>query len=323
VAESVESQLERAQGILDLLSSEEWVTSETIADFIGQSTKSAKLYIKRLRNMGYEIEAARGKGYRLEGQLGEGRLLLSEDEMLALFLSLERSSLDFPAALLERLRLRLLNLLSRGRRKLAQTLQTHHENGSRAYFADLDSLKAISKARESGRLLRLTYQGLKDTIPRRRTVQPLRLVPRQQAWYLEVWDVESHCEKSLRLDRIKDAVCLSEKGSVEPGQVVIAHHPWDFGDTPLAVRLRVRPDLARWLEENPAHPSQNLVRLADSTATVEYQVRCPGKFLDWLIGLRGFQLEGPELLTAMLRQRAQTLLDSLGTLNVPWEVSSR
>jgi predicted DNA-binding transcriptional regulator YafY len=323
LAEAVESQLERAQGILDLLSAEEWVTSRTIANLVGQSPKSAKLYIKALRNIGHEIESARGKGYRLEGRLGEGRLLLSEDEMLALFLSLERCSKDFSADLLDRLRRRLLNLLSQGRRQQALSLETPKDETSRAFFENLDSVKAISKARESGRLLRLTYHGLKDQQPRRRTVQPIRFVPGRDAWYLEVWDVEDHREKSFRLDRIRDAVCLNEKGGTRPKGLSIDHHPWDFGEEAIDARLKVRPDLARWLAENPSHPSQRLTSLPCGSHLAEYRIRCQGKFLDWLMGLRGFELQGPEALVASLRERAQTLFQSQGTFSVPWEVSAR
>lgn len=323
MAESVQTQLERAQDILDLLSAEEWVTSDTIAQHVGQSRKSAKLYVDRLRKMGHGINSARGKGYRLEARDGEGRLLLAEDEMLALFLSLERSSTDFPAPLLERLKRRLLNLLSKTRREQARVFETTRDESSRSFFVSLDTVKVITRARETGRLLRVVYQGLKDEAPRHRVVQPLRFKPKPQAWYLEVWDIEEGKEKSFRLDRITDAICLAEKARVRPEEVNIAHHPWDFGSHPLTASIKVRPDLARWLDENPAHPSQRSTPLGCGNFAIEYEIRSPGKFLDWLMGLRGFELLGPESLVKRLRERSETLFKTLGTLTVPWEVSSK
>lgn len=322
MAEPVRNQLERAQEILDLLSTEEWVTSDTIAGLVGQSSKSSKRYIAALREMGYEIEAARGKGYRLEGELVEGRLRLSEEETLTLFFSLERGAADFPKDIGERLRRRLETMLSKGRRQQARTPNSDN-NGQRApYFQDFDCLRAISKAQATQRLLRVSYQGLKDTQPRRRTVQPLKTVATPKGWVLEVWDVEEDKEKSFRLDRISDAICLSDPFVARDPQVQIDHHPWDFGQHSLQVELRVRPDLARWLSENPEHPSQTISELEDGEFRAQYSVRCPGKFLDWLIGLRGFELLGPPQLQTALRERAETLWKSLGTLNVPWEVSA-
>lgn len=323
MAESVQRQLERAQEILDLLSAEEWVSSTTISQNVGQSAKSAKFYIDRLRKMGHEIVSARGKGHKLEAQYGEGRLLLSEDEMLALFLSLERSSADFPPALLARLKRRLLNLLSKNRQHQARALESVKDERESSFFENLETVRVVTKARESERLLRLAYKGLKDGESRHRVVQPLALKPKKDAWYLEAWDVAESKEKSFRLDRISDAICLNDKSVIRPEEVRIAHHPWDFGTDIFTARLKVRPDLARWLAENPEHPSQSLERLECGNFLAEYQIRCPGKFLDWLMGLRGFELLGPESLVIGLRERAETLLKTLGTLNVPWEVSTR
>lgn len=321
MAEAVRNQLGRAQEILDLLSTEEWVTSATIAALVGQSGKSAKRYISSLRDAGYEVESARGKGYRLEGSLGEGRLRLSEDEMLVLFLSLERCTADFPPEIIDRLKRRLQALLSRGRREQAQSLEISKQDGTRAFFENLDCIRAISKARETKRLLRVTYQGNKDGQPRRRTLQPLRFAPQARTWILEAWDVEAGKEKSFRLDRIRDAICLNEPALALPKTASIDHHPWDFGGEPIRVRLRLRPDLARWLSENPEHPSQTLTTLPNGDQIAEFTIRCQGKFLDWLIGIRGFELLGPPELQTLLRERAENLSKTLGTLNVPWEVS--
>lgn len=321
MAESVQTQLERAHEILDLLSAEDWVTSTTISQHVGQSSKSAKFYIDRLRGMGHEIEGAPGKGFRLEARVGDERLLLSDDEMITLFMSLERADRDFPRPVLNRIKRRLIHLLSKNRQRQVKALEQPQDENTRSFFQNLEAVKIISKAREAERLIRISYQGLKDEEARLRVVQPLGIKETTKGWYLEAWEVKGACERSFRLDRLSDVIPLSEKNVIDPGAVKFAHHPWDFGQDPIGVQIKVRPDLARWLEENPEHPSQSLQPLECGNVAVSYEVRCPGKFLDWLLGLRGFELLGPDSLKQRLRERAETLFHTLGTLNVPWEVS--
>ena len=319
MAQGISRQVERAQLILDALDHETWTTAKELANLVGVGRQAVTPYIQSLRKLGHPIESARGKGHRLSGPISHGHLLLDQDELYVLFLSLSRSTSDFPENVVARLKRRLMSLMSTQRQKEAKNLRvgTSAEN---SFFQDLDILRALQAGIDRMQTVRVSYQGLKDKEPRCRKVFPLEFVPQREWWYLVCWDLESESEKHFRIDRIASAVPLGEGFECPQNFRRASMHPWDFGDRQIEATLLVRPDLARWLAEAPAHPSQELEELDDGMFKAKFQVATEGKFLDWLMGLRGFQLIGPDSLCEAMKERAHDIINSQGTLGTPWEI---
>ena len=318
MAQGIARQVERAQLILDALDHESWTTSDELGKLIGVGRQAITPYIQSLRNLGHPIESARGKGHRLAGPR-DGSLLLDQDELYVLFLSLSRSTTDFPESVVSRLKRRIMALMSSRRQQEAKSLKVG-STASSSFFKDLQVLRALQSGIDREQPVRVTYQGIKDPEPRYRKIFPLEFVPKKEWWYLVCWDLESDSEKHFRIDRISSAVPL-EEGCDHPTTFQRASmHPWDFGTEKTEARILVRSDLARWLAEAPAHPSQQLVERADDLFEATFTVATPGKFLDWLMGLRGFQLLGPASLIRAMRERAEAIFTDQGTLETPWEV---
>lgn len=319
MAEGISRQIERAQLILDVLQEDEWLTSTEIGRMFGLGRQAVTPYIQSLRDMGHDIESVKGKGHRMRERLSTGRLNLTQEELYALFLSISRSTADFPAEVVSRLKNRLLAMLSKQRKDQAKQLKVT-SSAERSYFQDFEILHTVQHALETGCLLRVTYQGIKDAEPRMRKVAPVEFVPKKDCWYLVVYDTEAKGERHFRIDRISSAIALPEKAEL-PGEFTRGSmHPWDFGGQPVEARLKVRTDLARWLSEDPAHPSQKLEQIDEDFWLATYQVATVGKFIDWLMGLRGFELLEPEPLVQAMKDRAQEILSNQGTLKTPWEV---
>lgn len=320
MAEEILSQLERAIAIRDMLSGEEWTTRPRIAAELGVDVKTVGRYIKALKRMDYHIVSARGKGLRLEENFCEGQLLLSEEELYALFLSLAKSADQFPQRVVVSLKRRLINQLSQSAREKVEPITS--DRGGDGKVGDLAVLRDIFTALGGKRLLRIAYRGLKDSETQSRRVAPLRFVCVREAWYLEAYDVDKAGERNFRLDRVRGTALLQEKFLTPEKHESFAHHPWDFGNEATTVVLSLKPGLADWLRENPAHPSQILQQVADGTTRCTFTVKGREKFIDWLMSLRGFRLEGPPDYRSALSHRATTISAEFGTFDTAWEVSN-
>jgi hypothetical protein len=87
-----------------------------------------------------------------------------------------------------------------------------------------------------------------------------------------------------------------------------AYHKWDVeGDSKCHVRIRVTPSLARWLVENPAHPSQ---RIEDGT--VCFQVSNPVAMARWVTSLYGLEVLEPLVLREELGKVSRELMELYG-----------
>jgi predicted DNA-binding transcriptional regulator YafY len=319
LAQRIVRQVERAQLLLDALDIQEWTTSTELGTLLGIGRQAVTPYVESLREMGHPIETVRGKGHRLTARPHEGSLLLTEEELYILFLSLSRSKADFPERVLGSLKKRILNLLSTRRQTQAKALKVSIDSEG-PFFQDLAVLQVIQLGLERGSLLRILYQGFRDSEARYRRVLPIEFVPKLASWYLVCWDADKDDERHLRIDRISEAITLPDQIELPPTFHRASMHPWDFGREHLKTVLQVTPDLARWLKENPAHPSQSFAESPDGGLEVSYSISSPGKFIDWLMGLRGFRLMSPDSVVKKLQERAQKLLSDQGTFNTPWEL---
>lgn len=170
---------------------------------------------------------------------------------------------------------------------------------------DLDTLTAICSALLEGRRLRISYRGLADSEPRWRLIEGVRLFF-QEHWYLKALDTESKALRNFRLERILE---LQQTEEVCPppecADEATAFHRWDLSEEePTTVTFLVDEPLARWLSENPVHPSQKL-----EGTTVEVTIRDLDPFIRWTLSLTHCQILQPEAARTKYRHRLQHLTE--------------
>ena len=83
----------------------------------------------------------------------------------------------------------------------------------------------------------------------------------------------------------------------------VIFHRWDLSrGKPRKVVCRATPELLRWLEENPAHPSQKI-----NNGYFEMQVGDLDKVAAWVLSLTGMEVIQPSDLRRRVRERATEL----------------
>ena len=167
-------------------------------------------------------------------------------------------------------------------------------------------LKALSTALLESRRVRLHYHSFKDPSPRWRVVEPVQLFF-QDRWYLCAHDPENSIQKNFRIDRIRKFELLQEIFK-RPDELASPHfHKWDLaGEEPVKIRCRIDSTVARWLKENPVHPSQ-AVRGSELTLSV----RDTESFLIWALGLSCCEILDPPPLRERMRRRLAEMLQRM------------
>lgn len=168
-------------------------------------------------------------------------------------------------------------------------------------------LKALSTALLDARRLRIHYQSFKDQKPRWRVVEPVQLFF-QDRWYLCARDPEDSVHKNFRIERIRKFELTEEVFKRSAGPESPHFHRWDLvGGEPVALRCRVDSTLARWLEENPVHPSQSI-----RGEELRLSVRDTESFLVWALGLSHCEVLEPLAVRERMRLRLQEMLARMG-----------
>ena len=197
----------RALDLLSLLQSHRHWSSRELAERLGVTDRTLRRDIDRLRELGYEIDAARGSvgGYRLVAGTGLPPLLLTDDEGVAIAVGLRsqataglRGSEHTTLSALAKIEQVLPPVL----RRRIEALQSHTviaPGQGPAVDAGLLAQLALS-CRDSERI-RFGYTaatGREST----RSTEPHMLVPHGRRWYLVAWDRDRGDWRTFRLDRI-------------------------------------------------------------------------------------------------------------------------
>lgn len=178
-----------------------------------------------------------------------------------------------------------------------------HLSAQTSWELPTDLLKSLSTALIDARRVRLFYHSFKDSGPRWRVVEPAQLFF-QDRWYLCARDPFDCLHKNFRVERIRELE-LTPEVFTRPAAPDSPHfHKWDLvGAEPVMVRCRVDAPVARWLQENPVHPSQQVRGEELSLA-----VRDTESFLIWALGLSHCEVLEPESVRERMRQRLQEML---------------
>lgn len=80
-------------------------------------------------------------------------------------------------------------------------------------------------------------------------------------------------------------------------------HPWDVkAASPVEVQIKVEPGLAKFLQTNPLHPSQEI-----KGDRLTLRVSGPDRIVDWLMSVQSAELVSPSWLRGTVARRAKDL----------------
>ncbi|WP_040750163.1 helix-turn-helix transcriptional regulator, partial [Nocardia transvalensis] len=224
---------ERVLTLLGLLQQRRVWTGPELAGRLGVTSRTVRRDVERLRALGYPIQAGQGVGGGY--QLAPGRelppLLLDDEEAIATAVSLLAGAGGAvtgtgDAAL-------------RALAKLDRVLPVRLRHEVRALSGSVESFGADHAPVDPGTLMTLA-RACRDEVeaefdypsnnpPRRRRVEPYRLIASGRRWYLLAYDLDRDDWRSFRVDRMTE----------------IGTRTWHF-------RPRAVPDAAAYVQEGVA-----------------------------------------------------------------------
>lgn len=206
------STAERALDILGVLQAPGVSTAAELADRLQVSTRTIRQDIVRLRHLGYRIESVPGPGggYRLAGGTRMPPLLLSDDEAVALVLSLRAGAGSIPGTATGTTGDAVQQILAKLHQVLPARLVPQVDTLLRSTRAatppasavDPARLTAIAVACRRHEGLRFTYCSADGAITQRQA-DPQRLVFNNGRWYLIAFDAERGDWRTYRVDRMQ------------------------------------------------------------------------------------------------------------------------
>lgn len=286
-------------------------TAKELGEISNCSERTIFRDLEELQQAGFPLY--NDKGYRFAADAFLPALNLTPSELFALFVSvslLDSNGGNELAAESRRGLEKLLRVTSENRRlnlgalgEMVQVTQVSEDTGA-------SLLGDLQQALSQGRQLAIDYQGMKDDCPQERRLDPMGLFCFRQVWYLHAYDHERQGLRNFRLSRVSGVRVLSEpvKNEARLELEAASYHRWDLeGAKKVEVVIKVSDSLCRWLEENPAHPSQRLVE-----GKAFYQVSDPQAMARWLMSLYGYEVLSPVELRTQLAELGKDLWDQYG-----------
>lgn len=246
---------ERMLRLLSLLQTHKFWPGPELADRLDVSDRTLRRDVERLRDLGYQVDAARGiaGGYQLRAGKAVPPLLLENDEALAIAIGLQAATVqtldgDGDAAL--RALTKVVSVLPVSLRaqmdafQQASTVAPRQRSGPRISTTTLTTLSQAVRDRMPARF---DYSA-KDGIRSDRFVEPHALVALETRWYLVAYDRDRSDWRTFRLDRIGDVTTstLTFPQRPIPGDSALEYVRTNTRNIPrryqLEARLRADPD---------------------------------------------------------------------------------
>ena len=148
---------------------------------------------------------------------------------------------------------------------------------AKSYRKQEGVIKNINRAIQQHRVVRIAYQGLSETQPRTREIEPYAVVVYQSSLYI-VAAVREMSEDSERirhwkLDRFRKAEALDVYFKPADDFDLNEHLAQRLGifggGKPKNFRIRISPYAAAWVLEDPWHPEQEIEQHKDGSLTLK------------------------------------------------------
>ena len=207
----------RVLTVLELLQSHERMTGPELARRLEVNVRTVRDYIEMLADLGIPVEAERGRhgAYRLRPGYKLPPLMFTEDEALALTLSLlmaRENSLAQTASFFEGALAKIERVLPVSIRERVQAVgQTVvFEDRSPHAVPPLVAVTVLSSAVQNERSVRIRYRSTREEVTER-TFNPYGVVSHEGFWYTIGYCHLRQDQRLLRLDRILQVEITDER----------------------------------------------------------------------------------------------------------------
>jgi predicted DNA-binding transcriptional regulator YafY len=296
----------RLMDLIHRIAAEPGRSSQDLATAMGCTPRTIFRDIRELEDLGLPLYS--DNGYRFAADAFLPALNLQPKELLSLLLAarmLESVGGHELAPEARRAIEKLLRAMSEERRPDMGALRETVQVSALSEDTGVSQLLELQAVIGNGRQLRLSYLGLQDQTAQERVVDPMGLFGFRQVWYLRAFDHLRQGYRSFRLSRVASWEQLSTPVA-HPAKMDLheaVYHRWDVEGVDLVtVELQVTEPLARWLAENPPHPSQEI-----DGHRVTYRVSDLSAVSRWAAGLHGLEVVGPPALRAEMAKLAGDL----------------
>jgi predicted DNA-binding transcriptional regulator YafY len=192
--------------LLSLLQTHRYWPGTELSERLEVSPRTLRRDIDRLRDLGYDVEAARGVagGYQLRAGGSLPPLLLEDEEAVAIAVGLRTaaaSAVEGAESSLQALTKVVGLMPPRLRRRMDALQSSTIAAPSSGPTVDAHTLTTLAQGCRDDETLRFAYvaRGRDET---RRHVEPHRLVSLGRRWYLVAYDRDRQDWRSFRVDRI-------------------------------------------------------------------------------------------------------------------------
>jgi predicted DNA-binding transcriptional regulator YafY len=288
-------------------------TAKELSDVTGRDERTIYRDIKALDEAGFPVY--NDNGYRFATDAFMPAFNLTTGEIFSLFVAvrlLESQDVEQLGAEGRRA----LEKLLRGMAEHKRSDLGHLRDAVQVYEVTEDTgasqLGEMQSALSQGRQIVIHYRGMKDDQAKPRRLDPMGLFCFRQVWYLHAYDHERQDLRNFRLSRIEKTERSNEPILHEPKMEIqeASYHKWDAqGQAKQTVRIKVTQALRRWLDENPAHPTQVL-----SEHEVTYHVANPIAMGRWVTSLYGLEVIEPKELKDELSRISRELIELYGEI---------
>ncbi len=298
-----------------------------MADESGVDRKTIRRDLDAFREAGLPLEELVGehgrKSWRITVSWGQPPLAFAFDEALALYLG--RRFLEPLAGTL------FWDAAQRAYRKLRASLGApaleylrrfcpaiHLTTlGCGDYTSHAERIDELMLAIEDGKVARIAYQSERATEPASREVHPYGLAYHRGTLYLIAFAPEHRQVRHYKVDRISSVESGTGAFERPEGFDLAAHLDGAFGvycgTGDVTVRVRFRPDAARYVLESRWHAGQRLTRLADGGVVAEFRLSSTAEIRSWVLsfGAKAVVLE-PEGLRREIAEELRAMAAAYG-----------
>lgn len=278
----------RVLTVLELLQSHGHMTGPELARRLEVNVRTVRDYIEMLGDLGIPVEAERGRhgAYRLKPGFKLPPLMFTEDEALALTLSL---------------------LMARERiQAVEQTVV--FENRSSHVTPSLTAIMMVSSALQSHRCIRLRYRSTRGEVTER-LFNPYGVVSHEGFWYTIGYCHLRKAQRLFRLDRILQVEMTSDTFLRPANFEPLAAVQCALASVPRVWQVEV------WLETTleEAQRQTPLSKGHFEEANQGVLIRCEVEDLPWMARLLAglgipFMIHHPPELRTVFRQYALTMM---------------
>ncbi|MFA5399509.1 MAG: WYL domain-containing transcriptional regulator [Dehalococcoidia bacterium] len=150
-------------------------------------------------------------------------------------------------------------------------------------------MDALTHAWINGRRVKMTYQALGRPQAGQRVIEPYFIQPAtfEHANYLIAYCHQARRVRTFKIDRIIDIALLDEHYSIpadfDANKFLAPAWGITLNGSPVKVRLRFDPEIARIAAETRWHPSQSVKMQQDGSAEVGFMVPVSDEFVSFVL----------------------------------------